>query len=88
MIHSDDTGDWISLIHHYRRLKYSNDDQWAQLKRACAEHVHTQNNWQPVFEAVLGDACLLPAKRPSKLEIVPTDPTPSSPETDNTNKAA
>jgi glycosyltransferase involved in cell wall biosynthesis len=88
VIHSDDTGDWISLIHHYRRLKYSNDDQWAQLKRACAEHVHTQNNWQPVFEAVLGDACLLPAKRPSKLEIIPTDPTPSSPETDNTNKAA
>ncbi|RBP48455.1 glycosyltransferase [Arenicella xantha] len=67
VVHSDECEDWISLIHQYRRLKNSNPEDWLALKTNCARHVHTQNNWQPVFEAVLGEACLLPVNEVSQL---------------------
>jgi glycosyltransferase involved in cell wall biosynthesis/predicted metal-dependent phosphoesterase TrpH len=60
IVDTDHSEDWLEKIKYYYLLKSGQSAGWQQLKAACAEHVHRQNSWQPVFDAVLGDACLLP----------------------------
>jgi len=58
VIHQDRATDWLAIISQYRRLKETQSSEWDKLKFSCSEHVNRQNNWQPVFDAVLGDRCL------------------------------
>ncbi len=64
--------EWLDKIDYYRQLKNNDKCAWNKLKSECAEHVHTQNNWQPVFDAVLGDACRSPttATRSTSLALL------------------
>ncbi len=64
VVHSDLADDWLAVINEYQRIKHSRPEDWLALSNSCAEHVHRQNSWQPVFDAVLGDACLLPNSAP------------------------
>ncbi|MBL4673105.1 MAG: hypothetical protein JKX81_12680 [Arenicella sp.] len=54
IIHQDDSADWLSMIEQYRVIKGSQPETWSKLGKRCSEHVHKQNSWQPVFDAVLG----------------------------------
>jgi len=60
VIHTDRVDDWVAVINEYRRLKTNRPADFKALQKRCAIHVHQQNNWQPVFDAVLGNACKLP----------------------------
>jgi len=86
VIHSDSNNDWITEIYQYAHLKHQQPDTWNDLVSACTEHVHKQNNWQPVFNAVLGDACLLPKHNVNCIGPKPS-PEPSNP-VNQSNRAA
>ncbi len=63
----DDCADWLAAIEQYRLTKEFDIDQWNKLRRSCAAHVHKQKSWQPVFDVVLGKACLLPHAQPNDI---------------------
>lgn len=48
---------WLDAIGGYRQIKLYQPTAWARLKQLCRQHVQQQNDWQPVFDAVLGEAC-------------------------------
>lgn len=58
IIETDLVEDWTSMIHHYNDLKHIHPEQFQELKTHCAEHAHRHNDWQPVFDAVLGNRYL------------------------------
>ncbi len=60
---TDNPADWVAHIKRYRDIKRNQPEKFAHIKQQCHEHVHQHNNWQPVFDAVLGDGCLLPKKQ-------------------------
>lgn len=60
VVETDLSDDWIKMIEHYQNIKINKPEEFSKLKTLCAEHVHQQNNWQPVFDAVLGNACKIP----------------------------
>jgi len=47
-------------LHDYQQLKHQQPEAWGKIKESCSNHVHTQNNWQPVFDSVLGNECQFP----------------------------
>ncbi len=78
---SDDTSEWAKAIQSYRSIKLETPETFAMLRKACRNHVSQQNNWQPVFDAVLGTACKLPN------EALPNGPvTPINPNSTNTTQ--
>ena len=68
IIRLDDPHHWFSKIQSYRNIKTKEPMRWKQLKRSCSEHVHNQNSWQPVFDAVLSNKCLLPNISSKKID--------------------
>jgi len=60
IINTDNVEDWIAAINQYYKHKTTRPAAWSALSASCALHVHQQNNWQPVFDAVLGNECRLP----------------------------
>jgi len=87
VIHTGESRDWIAVINDYRKIKQSRPEEWAQLKVSCAEHVHQQNNWQPVFDAVLGNQCRLPAPCTKRISPESGPTLPDSPLNDNIKAA-
>lgn len=67
VISDDKEESWLQQIEVCKQIKENQEAQWQQLKYCCAAHVHKQNNWQPVFDALLGDECLLPGQTNSKV---------------------
>lgn len=67
VIEGDNPKSWLDKINELKDLKAADALEWKALTQRCAEHVHTQNNWQPVFDAVLGNACLLPMSSPENV---------------------
>jgi glycosyltransferase involved in cell wall biosynthesis/predicted metal-dependent phosphoesterase TrpH len=59
IVHQDNSADWLAMIEQYRVMKVSRPESWRALSTLCSQHVHTQNSWQPVFDAVLGTNCRL-----------------------------
>jgi len=59
VIETDLVSDWSDMIYSYRKLKQTQAHEFVLIQRRCAEHVHQQNNWQPVFDQVLGNKCLI-----------------------------
>ena len=57
IIETDLVDDWMKQIHYYHDLKNSNLIEFQTVQQHCSEHVHRQNNWQPVFDQVLGTKC-------------------------------
>ena len=57
VIHTDLTADWIMKIEQYYYLKEHKPVYFNKLKLNCFSHIHKQNNWQPVFDQVLGEQC-------------------------------
>ena len=84
IVYSDAPQDWIVLIEAYRKMKYARAHDWLSLKENCALRVNQQNNWQPVFDAVLGNECRLPS---SKAQPISPEPGPSVPPCDNAKAA-
>ncbi len=62
IVPTDKAEDWVAVINNFRKMKVEQPTLFAELRARCAAHVHQQNNWQPVFDVVLGDACKLPKK--------------------------
>ena len=62
IVPTDKAEDWVAVINNFRKIKVEQPTLFAELRARCAAHVHQQNNWQPVFDVVLGDACKLPKK--------------------------
>lgn len=77
VIHNDNVNDWLAVIYQYQRLQQTQPKEWQALCNACADHVHKQNDWQPVFDAVLGNACLLPGTNVNQLNPEPEPETPT-----------
>ena len=67
IVYRDDSTDWLSIIEKYSMMKVSQPHSWSDLSKLCSEHVHKQNSWQPVFDAVLGNNYRLP-EHPSSSE--------------------
>jgi len=57
VIYQDRVIDWLAVIEQYRVIKASSPHAWEKLRKECSEHVHRQNNWQPVFDVIIGDKC-------------------------------
>ncbi len=60
VIKTDDVSAWASAINEYRELKIKHPTEFESIARGCRSHVSQQNNWQPVFDAVLGSQCRRP----------------------------
>ncbi len=60
IIDTDQTSRWVEGVLNYRDLKVNAPHEFAQLRQQCSAHVSQQNNWQPVFDAVLGSNCRMP----------------------------
>lgn len=58
VIKTDLVEDWTSMTHYYQQLKLNKAVKFNEIKQHCAKHIHLQNNWQPVFDQVLGNKCL------------------------------
>ncbi len=67
IIEQDDPALWLAAIEFYRTLKCANPEAYQQLRDTCTAHVNQHNNWQPVFDEVLGNQCRLPKVRVAKL---------------------
>ena len=75
VVHTDSVDDWMATVIKYQRLKHARPEDWQQLRQDCAVHVNKLNDWQPVFDSVLGNACLMPKPKIGKIN---PDPTPDS----------
>ncbi|MDG1906011.1 MAG: glycosyltransferase [Arenicella sp.] len=51
---------WLGAIEFYRSLKLQNPLAYQELRESCSYQVNQHNNWQPVFDEVLGNECRLP----------------------------
>lgn len=60
ILYDDNPLHWLEKIVDYHEIKQHDPDQFSEIKQSCSEHVSKQNNWQPVFDTVLGHECLLP----------------------------
>ena len=60
VVNSDDATDWLANVNYYRTIKDSDPAEFLQLRMRCADQVLEQNNWQAVFDEVLGNECKLP----------------------------
>lgn len=60
VVPSDDPALWLEYVNAYRTMKKEDPVAYENLRQDCVAQVNRQNNWQPVFDEVLGDVCLLP----------------------------
>lgn len=80
ILYSDEPNEWATQIKRYRNFKIKEPNKFEELRLRCRQHVHEQNNWQPVFDAVLGNRCLLPNKKSnndSNKKLSTTTPEPN-----------
>lgn len=76
IIDTDQASRWVSKILEYRDLKVNRPQAFEQLKQRCSAHVSQQNNWQPVFDAVLGGNCRIPTEEHTKASPINHDNSP------------
>jgi len=56
---TDDPNQWITAIQYYRTLKLEQPSAFSDIRRRCHSLVNKENNWQTVFDQVLGADCRL-----------------------------
>ena len=59
IVYDDSPESWLEAIQTYRQIKASHPIKWKEIQRLCRHHVEQQNNWQLVFDTVLGSACFI-----------------------------
>ncbi|GAA6138925.1 glycosyltransferase [Arenicella sp. 4NH20-0111] len=65
IVDDDSAENWLNHIIEYHKMKQHLPDQYSTMQSACFDHVKQQNNWQPIFDSVLGSQCLLPHQHSS-----------------------
>ncbi len=61
VIDTDDPRQWIETILCYRSIKLQQPAHFSAIRAHCREQVIRKNNWQALFDTVLGKECKYPA---------------------------
>jgi glycosyltransferase involved in cell wall biosynthesis len=79
IIEQDNPQTWLAAIEFYRGLKSNNPAAFQELRDTCAAQVNQHNNWQAVFDEVLGNRCRLPQLKVSTAPDQRNQPTVKQP---------